>query len=220
MDIFDIAQQGVELEQKEIEEKKAEEEAAALKKKNYKFNIFGALDAAARKDYSFYKNLSDDDKKNFQPHMLNLWMGRIWSKGGNRAFKGNDPFYATIVQRTNAILNPHCYKEKGLVWLLACTIQKQINYKYDKNGKKHVESFLPFDVDYIKSQKREAEIIYSSKLIKYMADELYSSTEQIYDLIENGLITEEAMKSIEKDLATLEDQSKKKKKKSLPKKRE
>ena len=213
MDIFEIAQQGVELEQKEIEEKKAAEEEAAQKKKTYKFDIMGTIAAAAAKDYSFYHNLSDDDKKNFQPHVLNLWMGRIWPRKSSRAFTGNDPFYATVVQRTNTILNPNCYTEKGLVWLLACTIQEQINYKYDKNGKKQVVNFLPFEVDYIKAQKREAETKYDPKVIKYMADQLFSSTEKIYDLIESGLITAEAMKEIQKDLDTLEDQSKKKKRK-------
>jgi len=84
-----------------------------------------------------------------------------------------------------------------MFWLLACTIQE-----YD----------APFVVDFKKSKKKTAATKYNKKVIDYIAAELFSSTEKIMDMIDTGLITKEDMKAIEKDLNTLEDQSKKKKK--------
>lgn len=205
MDIFEIAEQGMKIQADEINERKAEEEEAALKKKTYKFDIRHAIDAAAEKNYAWYSKLSEDDKKNFSPHMLNLWMKQIWPKHSGKAFRGNEAFYATVIQKINSTLNRNCYQDKRLVWLLVCTIQEQFDYKKSKTGKKVITNFLPFTVDdWVKADKRESEKKYDRKLIGYMANELYSSTDKIYDLIEQGLITSSEMKVIEADLATLE----------------
>jgi len=210
MDIFEIAQQGMQIQEDEIAAKKAAEEEAATKKKTFKFNVVAARDAAAKKDYSYYRKLSDDDKKTFSSHVLNMWMAQVWSGNtGGRALTTKDAQYARILIKTNEILNRNCYQDKALVWLLACTIQEFIVCKKTKSGQTVVTDYLPFSsYTWLKAPKREAEEKYSEKLIKYMADELYSSPDKIYDLIESGLITEEAMEAISADLDTLEKPSK------------
>ena len=197
MDIFEIAEQGMKIQEKEKKELVLEEEAA-LKAKKYKVDIFEAINAAASKDYSWFDRLGEN-QKSFQPFMLNMWMSMIWDKKSTqKKFSNNDRVYSEILKNVNYTLNKQIFQvPKEMFWLLACTIQE-----YD----------APFLVDYKKSTTKTASTKYNKKVIDYMSQELFSSAEKIMDMIDNGLITPQDMKEIEKDLDTLEDQSKKKKK--------
>jgi hypothetical protein len=204
MDIFEIAQQGMKIQEEELRELAQEEE----EKKPYKLDIKEALEAASRKDYDWFNRLGEN-QKSFQPFMLNMWMGMIWTKNTTRAFKGNDNFYASIIRNVNSKLNTHVfYSPKELFWLLSCTIQEYINYELDKKGNKRISSLLDYDIVWIKSEKKNAGEKYNKKVINYMASELYSSTEKIMDMIDNGLITPEDMTAIEADLETIEEKKK------------
>ena len=198
MDIFDIAQQGIDIEKAQIEEEK-KEEASAAKAKAYKVDIFEAINAVASKDYDWYNRLGEK-QKSFQPFMLNMWLSMVWNKDSKqKKFTTNDKIYAELLKKINHTLNKQLFTvPKEMYWLLACTIQE-----YD----------APFITDYKKSVKKTASSKYNINVINYMAKELYSSNEKIMDMIDNGLITTDDMTEIEKDLDTLEDQTKKKKNK-------
>jgi hypothetical protein len=212
MDIFEIAQQGIKIQEDE-EKVKIAEEAATAKSKTYKIDVKEAIAAASSKDYDWFNRLGEN-QKSFQPFMINMWMSQIWAQNTNRAFTGNDEFYASIVRDVNLKLNTDIFNvSKEMFWLLACTVQQYINFEYDATtGKrKRLIDQLEFKYKWVKSTKKTAAEKYNKKVIDYMATELYSSSEKIMDMIDNKLITSEDMKEIEKDLATLEDQSKKKK---------
>jgi len=198
VDIFDIAQQGIDIEKAQIEEEK-KEEASAAKAKAYKVDIFEAINAVASKDYDWYNRLGEK-QKSFQPFMLNMWLSMVWNKDSKqKKFTTNDKIYAELLKKINHTLNKQLFTvPKEMYWLLACTIQE-----YD----------APFITDYKKSVKKTASSKYNINVINYMAKELYSSNEKIMDMIDNGLITTDDMTEIEKDLDTLEDQTKKKKNK-------
>lgn len=196
MDIFEIAQQGMAIQEQEKKELEAEQ-AAEAKAKAYKLDIFEAINAASSKDYDWFNRLGENQKA-FAPFMLNMWLGMMWNKGSDqRAFNNNDRVYVELLKNVNYTLNRQIFQvPKEMFWLLACTVQE-----YD----------APFVVDFKKSAKKNAESKIPKKVIDYMAQELYSSTEKIYDMIDTGLISEEDMKAIAEDLETLEDQKKKKK---------
>jgi hypothetical protein len=195
MDIFEIAQKGMEIQ--EVERVEKLKEAAEIEKtKAYKLEIFDVIRAAENKDYDWFNRLGEN-QKHFQPFMLNLWLGMLWNvKNTQKKFNNNDMIYAELIKSINHNLNRHVYNTpKELFWLLACIIQE-----YD----------APFDVDYKKSLKKISGEKYNKKVIDYMSKELLSSKEKILDMIDMGLITNEDMIEIEKDLETLEDQRKKK----------
>jgi hypothetical protein len=128
--------------------------------------------------------------------MLNMWLSFIKSPNDSRQITALDLGYFHLIQKVNDTLNKDIfYIPKETAWLLACTINE-----YDVG--------LP--VKFIKKPKRAAEEKYDKRVIAYMANELWSSEDKIYDMIESGLITSEEMKAIGKDLDTLEDPKKKK----------
>ena len=81
------------------------------------WKILAALD---KKDYDFYINLSDDDKKNISPYLLLRWLSLIESNGDISK-------YYTIA--TNEYINNNFfdfYKHKELQWKLLCTVSPNI----------------------------------------------------------------------------------------------
>lgn len=186
----------MDIQDQEAKEKALEEEQEK-KAKSFKVDIFEALRAAESKDYDWFNRLGENQKA-FQPFILNLWMSMIWDKKSTKkSFSHNDMVYAEILKNINYTLNRQLFQvPKEMFWLLACTIQE-----YD----------APFVVDFKKSTKKTTSAKYDKKVIDYISQQLFSSTEKVTEMIDVGLITKEDMKEISKDLATLEDQSKKKK---------
>jgi len=196
MDIFDLAQQGMQIQEEEKREK-MEAEALVAKSKAYRFDIIGAIKAAESKDYGWIYR-TEENEKTFQPFMLNLWLGFIWDKKSNnqKRFTNNDKVYADAVMSLNRNLNTSVFStSKELFWLLACMVQDE-------------DDPLPYEIDYKKPTKNASEK-YNPKVIAYMARELLSSKEKILDMINMDLITATMMNEIEKDLETIEEKKKK-----------
>src|SRR5574344_208439 len=82
---------------------------------------------------------------------------------------------------------------------------------WNKDSYQKAFSNAPFTTDYKKLIKKETTDKIPKKVIDYISQELYSSSDKIYDMIHNGLITEESLKAIALDLDTLEEQKRKKK---------
>jgi hypothetical protein len=190
-----MAKLGMDIQEEEIREKLLEEQEIQ-KKKNHKFDVFEAVDAASKKDYGWFAQLGENETK-FSPHMLNLFLGFVWNKRNpQRRFNTDDKVYADIVQTVNNTSNAHVYcSSKAMYWLLACTIQ---------------EYNAPFTVDYKHSTKKFASEKYNPKVIDYMSQQLLTSKNKIYEMIDVYLITDKDMTEIEKDLETIENPKKKK----------
>ena len=197
MDIFEIAQQGMKL-QEEEKQREVEEEAAAAKEKAYKLDIQDALQACARKDYDWFNRLGDH-QKHFQPFMLNMWLAQVNSPNTSRGLDTTDLVYSDIVQKINTTVNANLFSvPKEMLWLLACTVN---------------EYEIPsFHMDWVRGGKKGAATKVDPRVLDYMAKELWTSKDKIGDMIDNGLISIEDIKDIQKDLDTLEDPKKKKKK--------
>lgn len=196
MDIFEIAQQGMKL-QEEEKQREIEEENAEKEEKAYKLDIQEALAACARKDYDWFNRLGEH-QKHFQPFILNMWLAQVNSPNTSRKLDTTDEVYADIVRNINDKVNSHLFSvPKEMLWLLACTVN---DYNIDH-----------FNMDWVRGGKKGSAKKVDAKVLDYMAKELWTSKDKIGDMIDNGLITDEDIKSIQKDLDTLEDPKKKKK---------
>lgn len=195
MDIFALAQEGMKIQEEEIkalaEEKEAEEKA-----KKYKLDIFEVLAHVAQKDYKYFHELGEN-QKHLQPFMINLWMSFATSPNVSRAITVDDQVYADILSRVNNRLNKDIFNmSKEMFWLMACTVND-----YNMNS---------FNIKYLKGVKDVNDKV-SPQVLAYLSKELWTSKEKILDMIANGLITEDELKSIQDDYDTLEDPKKKKK---------
>ena len=108
MDIFDIAKQGMQIQEDELREQQLLMQDE--KKPAYKFPVFDAVEAASKKDYGWFDRMGED-QKNFQPFMLNMAMGMVWTRNKNKGFKGNDDLYAQLIRDINLKLNPNLKSE-------------------------------------------------------------------------------------------------------------
>lgn len=197
MDIFEIAQQGMKL-QEEEKQREAEEKAAEEKEKSYKLDIQEALAACARKDYDWYNRLGDH-QKHFQPFILNMWLAQVNSPDTSRAISGKDQGYAEIVKNINNRVNANLFSvPKEMMWLLACTVN---NFNLPEG----------FNMDWVRGGKKGAASKVDAKVLDYMCQQLWTSKDKVMDMIDNELISLEDIKEIQKDLDTLEDPKKKKK---------
>ena len=196
MDIFEIAQQGMKL-QEEEKQRELEELEEQEKEKAYKLDIQEALSACAKKDYDWYNRLGEH-QKHFQPFILNMWLSQVNSPNKARKIDTVDMVYSEIVQNINTKVNANLFSvPKEMLWLLACTVNE---FNIDN-----------FNMDWVRGGKKGSSKKVDVKILDYIAQELWSSKDKISDMIDNGLITNEDIKVIQKDLETLEDPKKKKK---------
>jgi len=198
MDIFALAQEGMKHQEEEKKQIEAEEQAQA-QAKAFKLDIQEALQACAKKDYDWYNRLGEN-QKHFQPFILNMWLAQVNSPDTSKRISLNDQVYAEIVKNINNVVNKHLFTvPKEMLWLLACTVNE-----YDlPNG---------FNTDWVRGGKKGSKSKVDAKVLAYMAKELWTSKDKIIDMIDNGLIDVADIKEIQKDLDTLEDPKKKKKK--------
>lgn len=80
------------------------------------FDLFKALEALDKKDYSYYDRLTEEQQKKFVPFMMTHWMSQIKSSGGLGGY---------YVMSVNHYGNTHLFNEyvmrnPKLQWLMLC----------------------------------------------------------------------------------------------------
>ena len=80
------------------------------------FDLFDALAAIDRKDYSYYDRLTSEQQKKFVPFMLIHWVSAI---------KGNSELQSYYLQSTEYHANKYLFNESvqknpKLQWLMLC----------------------------------------------------------------------------------------------------
>ena len=86
---------------------------------DHKLDIFKALDELNRGNYSFYENLSDEERKGFAPLITMRWASGC-----------NDPLQIILL---NALVNPAVFtlgKHPGLLWKLLCVANTKQPRRY------------------------------------------------------------------------------------------
>lgn len=80
------------------------------------FDLFKALEAMDRKDYSFYEKLSEEQQKKFVPYMMTHWMSQIKSNGGMQGY-----YVRSVDYHANQhLFNENVMKHPKLQWLMLC----------------------------------------------------------------------------------------------------
>lgn len=83
---------------------------------NQDFDLFKALNAIDSKNYDWYKNLTDEQKKKFVPYMMTHWSSSI-SKNGLIA----EYYLASTNEYANKYLfDEHIQNHPELQWLMLC----------------------------------------------------------------------------------------------------
>lgn len=90
------------------------------------FDLFEALAAIDRKDYSYYDKLTAEQQKKFVPFMLLYWVSAV---------KGNKQLQSYYVQSTDYYANRHIFNEvvqkhSKLQWLMLCAASPGIGKQF------------------------------------------------------------------------------------------
>ena len=90
------------------------------------FDLFEALSAIDKKNYGWYDNLSDDQKKKFVPFMLMHWASSV---------SGSKDIQAYYVYGFNEIANRYFFNEyvqkhPKLQWLMLCAASPGVGKQY------------------------------------------------------------------------------------------
>jgi len=93
---------------------------------NQTVNLFDVLAALDRKDYNYYKNLNESQKKSISFYMLVQWMSAI---------KGNKDIQSYYLQSTEYhanmyLFNENIQKHPDLVWLMLCAAAPGIGKQF------------------------------------------------------------------------------------------
>lgn len=90
------------------------------------FDLFKALEAMDKKDYSFYDKLSEEQQKKFVPYMMTHWMSQIKSSGGLQAYYVRSvDYYAN-----QHLFNENIMKHPKLQWLMLCASSPEMGKQF------------------------------------------------------------------------------------------
>lgn len=93
---------------------------------NIDFELFPALEALDKKDYSYYKRLTDEQKKKFVPYMIVHWMSQIKSNKGLQEY-----YLRSVDYHANTYLfNENVQKHPELQWLMLCASSPQLGKQF------------------------------------------------------------------------------------------
>jgi len=137
---------------------------------NVDFDLFEALAAIDNKDYNYYDNLTEEQKRKFKPYMLLIWMSSVKGKDQNLALK-----------QTNRIANTHMFAEKmqdnpKLQWLTLCAA----SLGKGKQFREYLPTLSKSVVEYKKPATREEVVKYFTKLHPKVDVKLIDEISKLY----------------------------------------
>lgn len=80
------------------------------------FDLFKAIEAVDKKDYTYFNGLTEEQKKKFVPYMMLHWISTV---------KGNSTLSGYYLLTSDMVANKHMFNEKvqhhpELQWLMMC----------------------------------------------------------------------------------------------------
>lgn len=182
-----------------------------LQLENQTVNLFDVLAALDRKDYSYYKNLNESQKKSINFYMLIQWLSAV------KANKEIQSYYlqSTDYHANKYLFNENIQKHPDLVWLMLCAASPGIGKQFHqwiphirdrvsklKESPKHKEIKEYFKKIYPKTSDSDLTLISdayvdSHRKKMYLAEKF---PELKYDEIDilSGIITDEDIEDYEK----------------------
>ena len=176
------------------------------------FDLFEALTAIDKKDYSYYDRLSPEQQKKFVPFMMLHWISAV------KASKDVQSYYlqSTEYHANKYLFNENVQKHQKLQWLMLCAASPGIGKQFHqwiphirdrvsklKESPKHKEIKDYYKKIYAKTSDDDLNLlseayVESHKRKMYLAERF---PELKYDEIEilSGIITDEDIEDYEKD---------------------
>ena len=90
------------------------------------FDLFDALSALDRKDYSYLDNLSEEQQKKFVPYMMTHWMSAVKDNGGVQGYY----VLSTEYYANKHLFNEYVQKHPKLVWQMLCASSPGVGKKF------------------------------------------------------------------------------------------
>lgn len=90
------------------------------------FDLFKALDALDRKDYSYLDNMTEEQQKKFVPYMMTHWMSAVKSNGGIQGY-----YVRSVDYYANQYLfNEYVQKHPKLQWKMLCASSPDVGKQF------------------------------------------------------------------------------------------
>lgn len=179
---------------------------------NVDFDLFKAIEAIDRKDYSYYDNLTEEQKRKFVPFMLIQWISTV------KTNKNTQEYYlrSTEYHANQHLFNENVQKHPKLQWLMLCAASPGLGKQYH-----HWIPNININVSKLKSMAKQKDVKdYYSKVYDVDSDTLNELTEAFmqeqhrkFKLAEmfsnlkisdietlNSIVTDEDIKKYERDL--------------------
>jgi hypothetical protein len=80
------------------------------------FNLFEALTALDRKDYTYLDNMTDEQQKKFVPYMMTHWMSTVKASGDVQGYY----VMSTEYNANKHLFNEYVQKHPKLQWMMLC----------------------------------------------------------------------------------------------------
>jgi hypothetical protein len=90
------------------------------------FDLFDALLALDKKDYSYYDRLTEEQQKKFVPYMMTHWMSQVKANGGLQGY-----YVRSVEYHANQhMFNEHIQKHPKLQWLMLCASSPDLGKQF------------------------------------------------------------------------------------------
>lgn len=104
----------------------AQKTSSDEKLQNVDFDLFGALAALDKKDYSYWNKLTEEQRKKFVPWMILHWHSAV--KAENMI--GSYYTISTDINANKHMFNEYVQKHPELQWLMLCTVSPGLGKQF------------------------------------------------------------------------------------------
>jgi hypothetical protein len=101
-------------------------QASDEKFEQQEFDLFQALAALDNKNYSYYQNLTEEQRKKFVPYMMTHWMSSITGKSAVSSYY----LMSTEVHANMHLFNERVQAHPELQWLMLCAASPGLGKQY------------------------------------------------------------------------------------------
>jgi hypothetical protein len=90
------------------------------------FDLFKALSALDKKNYTYFENLSEEQQRKFVPYMMTYWMSSVKSNNMLQSYY----LISSDMNANKHLFNEQVQKHPHLQWLMLCTISPGLGEQF------------------------------------------------------------------------------------------
>lgn len=161
-------------------------------KKKPPLDIFKVMEAIDKRNFGFYKTLTDEEKKAFSPLVIMRWISAV---------KGSDEINGYYIQMVNEMINrnlwdPCLSKHPELLYMLLaqCGIGQKVNHEWIKGFSREKKSKL---TEFLRTYYPSA----STNELDFLVS--INSKEQLIEMVEESGLQDDEAKVLIKEIKEL-----------------